>query len=386
MFDGIIILLVAFGASPAGAAPAQPVRTWNLVESPSVPGVGQGLYAVTAISSANAWAVGDVYNQALGDQQTLIQHWDGIRWTTVPSPSVRSAYNHLTGVSGASSNDVWAVGYTIDDQTYAWQALILHWNGSLWSIVPGAALGTSYNALTRVVAVAPNNVWAVGYNGTSINFHTLAEHWDGHSWTTVPTPAPGIYDALYGITATGANDVWAAGYYKEGDFIYESLTLHWNGTAWLEVESPNTTEYNWFNGATALGPKNVWAFGYEYEDGGNAIAHPLIQHWNGTDWSVVDNPQVPDGHYTNLSDGAWISLTDVVAVGTSTDALDNYDPLIEQWNGRAWTLARVPEIPGMPTTLVMAVAPDKAGGYWAVGWAQNLSPLTFKNYIVRRSH
>ncbi|HEY6204972.1 MAG TPA: hypothetical protein VIW21_02285 [Chthoniobacterales bacterium] len=382
---GLITLLVAFGPPSARAESSATSRTWELVPSPSVPGVGQGLWAVTAISATDAWAVGDVYNQALGDQQTLTQHWDGTRWQTVSSPSRRNAYNHLTGVSGTSSNDVWAVGYTIDDRTYAWQALILHWDGSKWSIVRGAALGTGYNALTRVVALAPNDVWAVGYNGTDIVFHTLAEHWDGHSWSVVSTPAPGTYDALYGVTATSANDVWAVGYYKEGDFTYESLTLHWNGTAWAEVESPNTTAYNWFNGVTAPGSNDVWSIGYEYEDGGNAIAHPLIQHWNGTGWSVVDNPQVPDGHYTNLSDAAWISSTDVVAVGTSTDARDNYDPLIEQWDGIAWTQAAVPEMRGMPTTQVLAVAADKAGGYWAVGWAQRESPLTFKNYIARRS-
>ena len=385
LLNGLITLVVVFCPGRAGADTAANTRTWKLVPTQSAPGVGQGLYGVTAISASDAWAVGDVYNQALGDQQTLTQHWDGTRWLTVPSPSRRNAYNHLTGVSGTSSNDVWAVGYTIDDRTYAWQALILHWNGSRWSIVRGAQLGTSYNALTRVVALAPNDVWAVGYNGTSINFHTLAMHWDGHSWTAVSTPAPGTYDALYGVTATNANDVWAVGYYKEGDFTYKSLALHWNGTAWAEIESPNTTEYNWFNGVTAPGSNDVWALGYEYEDGGNAISHPLIQHWNGTDWSVVDNPQVPDGHYTNLSDAAWISSTDTVAVGTSTDIHDNYDPLIEQWDGNAWTLAAVPEIRGMPTTLVLAVAADQAGGYWAVGWAQKSSPLTFKNYIVRRS-
>ena len=385
VLNGLISLIVAAGPNRAVADTAASAGTWTLVPTQSVPGVGQGLYGVTAISASDAWAVGDVYNQALGDQQTLTQHWDGTRWRTVPSPSVRNAYNHLTGVSGTSSSDIWAVGYTIDDRTYAWQALILHWDGSRWSIARGAALGTSYNALTRVVAVAPNDVWAVGYNGTSINFHTLAEHWDGFSWTAVTTPAPGTYDALYGITATSANDVWATGYYKEGSFTYESLTLHWNGTSWIKIESPNTTEYNWFNGVTAPAANDVWAVGYEYEDGGSAIAHPLIQHWDGTAWSVVDNPQVPDGHYTNLADAAWISSTDVVAVGTSTDTHENYDPLIEQWDGNAWTLAVVPEIRGMPTTLVTAVAADKAGGYWAVGWAQKDSPLTFKNYIVRRS-
>jgi hypothetical protein len=359
--------------------------TWALVPSPSVPGVGQGLYGVTAISASDAWAVGDVYNQALGDQQTLTQHWDGIRWQTVPSPSVRSAYNHLTGVSGSSSTDVWAVGYTIDDRNYAWQTLILHWDGTHWSIVRGARLGTGYNAFTRVLALAPNDVWAVGYNGTSINFHTLAEHWDGFSWKAIPTPGPGTYDALYGIAGTSASDLWAAGYYKKGGFIYNSLALHWNGTRWLEVESPNTSAYNWFNGVTATAPNDAWAVGYEYEDGDSAIAHPLIQRWNGISWSVIESPLVPDGHYTNLSDAAWISLTDVVSVGTTTDASDNYDPLIEQWDGNDWSLAAAPEIRGLPTTLVLAVAPDKAGGYWAVGWAQKPSPLTFKNYIIRRA-
>jgi hypothetical protein len=360
-------------------------RRWTLVPTQNIPGVGQGLYAVTAISASEAWAVGDVYNQAVGDQQTLTQHWDGVRWRTVPSPSVRSAYNHLTGVSGSSSDDVWAVGYTIDDRTYAWQALILHWDGLRWSIVPNAALGTSFNALTRVVAIASNDVWAVGYSGTDFIFHTLAEHWDGQSWTAVPTPGPGTYDALYGISARSSNDIWATGYYKEGDFTYESLTLHWNGTAWTEIESPNTSEYNWFNGVTAVAAKDVWAIGFQYEDGGNAIAHPLIQHWDGTNWSVIDNPQLPDGHYTNLADAAWISQSDVVAVGTATDITENYDPLIEQWDGRAWRVATVPEIAGMPNTQVVAVAADKAGGYWAVGWAQRDSPLTFKNYIIRRS-
>src|ERR1044071_428706 len=99
---GLVILLIAFGPPSAGADSSATARTWELVPSPSVPGVGQGLWAVTAISAADAWAVGDVYNQALGDQQTLTQHWNGTRWQTVPSPSRRNAYNHLTVASASA--------------------------------------------------------------------------------------------------------------------------------------------------------------------------------------------------------------------------------------------------------------------------------------------
>jgi len=370
-----------FGDETAG----QPSATWSLVSCPSLPGVGQGLFGVSAISASDAWAVGDAYNQSVGDQQTLTQHWDGARWRIIPSPSVPKAYNHLTGVSGTSSDDVWAVGYTIDDRNAAWRTLLLHWNGAQWSIVRSAKLGTTFSAFTRVIALAPDNVWVAGYNGTDIIFHTLAEHWDGTSWKVVPTPAPGVYDALYGISGTGADDLWAVGFYKTENEIYESLTLHWDGVTWAKIESPNTTAYNWFNGVVATGSNDVWAIGYEYEDGGNAISHPLTQHWNGTEWSVAATPQVPDGHYTNLADAASLSSSDVVAVGTRTDENDNYDPLIEEWNGTSWTLASAPELRGLPTTMVFAVAPDKAGGYWAVGWAQKPSPLTFKNYIIRRT-
>jgi hypothetical protein len=376
------ILAVPATATAAATADA-PAGIWSVVPSPSVPGVGQGLFGVTAISDTDAWAVGDVYSQRLGDQQTMTQHWDGTAWGIVRSPSLRKHYNHLTGVSGTVSNDVWAVGYTIDDVTYEWQALILHWDGTRWSAMPGASLGTTYNAMTRVLALAPNDVWAVGYSGTSIKFHTLVEHWDGTSWSKMQTPAPGTYDALYGIAGTSSTDLWAVGYYKDG-MDYQSLAIHWDGASWTEVESPNTNSYNWFQGITALAPDDVWAVGYDVA-GGSAQAHPLIQRWDGSGWSIVPGPSVPDGHYTNLADAAWNSTTDVVAVGTATDARDNHDPLVEQWDGTGWALGAAPEIPGMPTTLVFAVAPDGAGGYWAVGWAQNSSPLRFKNYIIRRS-
>ena len=58
--------------------------------------------------------------------------------------------------------------------------------------------------------------------------------------------------------------------------------------------------------------------------------------------------RVPDGHYTDLSDATWVSSTDVVSVGTSTDTNENYDPLIEQWDGRGWTVAAVPEYSECP--------------------------------------
>src|SRR5690242_2129435 len=92
-----------------GAVGASKASAWRLVASPSVPGVGQRLTSVTSVSASDAWAVGDVYDQTAGEEETLALHWDGVRWSTVRSPSVPKVYNTLTSVAALSSSDVWAV-------------------------------------------------------------------------------------------------------------------------------------------------------------------------------------------------------------------------------------------------------------------------------------
>src|SRR5207248_4313678 len=109
------------------------------------------------------WAVGDLVSQ------TLVLHWDGSSWSIVPSPSPGSS-NYLRGVAAVSSNDVWAVG------DYSGGTLVLHWNGAKWSIVPSP--GTAQ--LKRVAVVAANDVWAVG-NYYNNGVQTQIEHWDGSS-------------------------------------------------------------------------------------------------------------------------------------------------------------------------------------------------------------
>jgi len=89
----------------------------------------------------------------------------------VPSPNVEYDYNSLASISAVSANDIWAAGtssytyYTGEgDANTTYYALFEHWDGSTWSIVPGAntagtsAQGTPYG----VAAVSTGDVWAVG--------------------------------------------------------------------------------------------------------------------------------------------------------------------------------------------------------------------------------
>src|SRR5436309_3023426 len=61
-----------------------------------------------------------------------------------------------------------------------------------WNVVPSPNISRQ-NYLTGVAAVAPNDIWAVGYSSLSPyggTERTLIEHWDGTSWSIVPSPSP----------------------------------------------------------------------------------------------------------------------------------------------------------------------------------------------------
>jgi hypothetical protein len=146
---------------------------WSVVPSPS-PGNGQiNLFGVTAIAPNDAWAVGFFVEALNGDrpQKTLTEHWDGTSWTVVPSPNVggpdtQTVSNQLRGVIAVSANDVWAFGDTDHFETSKITNLVLHWNGTAWSIVPSPDPNPRHTLLDDVIAggtvIPQGNLWLVG--------------------------------------------------------------------------------------------------------------------------------------------------------------------------------------------------------------------------------
>jgi hypothetical protein len=69
--------------------------------------------------------------------------------------------------------------------------------------------------LTATTAIAPNDIWAVGFANLAPNpQQLLAEHWNGSSWSVVPTPNPAGAaggSQFHGVAAAASNDVWAVG-------------------------------------------------------------------------------------------------------------------------------------------------------------------------------
>jgi hypothetical protein len=291
-------------------------KSWKVTDSPQPGTYRDFLEKVSAIASNDVWAVGgyqDKHGQGVRPQHTLVEHWDGTRWRIVASPNLKGSDNALFGLAAISTDDIWAVGTAVY-QSGPSQALIEHWDGASWSIVPAPDPGTYTNVLASIAAVTPTDIWAVGTiaDGRLGLTKTLAEHWDGSTWSVVPTPNIGsLGDFFGGVAAVSSRNVWAVGgfAYKapDGSELTGTMSDRWNGTKWNVIVTPDPPGGdNQLHGVTALARDEVWAVG-------TSIGGPVILRWNGHGWVVID---APGAHARWLWGVAALGPHDLWAVGS----------------------------------------------------------------------
>lgn len=331
------ISLVLGGASTGAARPTGGRAcgiAWTAASQPALSGSG-GLDDVAAASPTDAWAVGHRFDQ--GDQMghTLIEHHDGVSWTITSSADGPAALQSvLSGVAVRAVDDAWAVGSFTKPNNLV-RTLVEHWEGSSWTRVKSPNAGQPAGGdLESVAAVAADDVWAVGGFGQGAPGRTLVEHWDGTAWSVVPSPNKGPFpNSLSDVVAVAPDDVWAVGTWFTKAFDDRTLTLHWDGTAWHRIPSPNVGPVSAANdlvSVSAVATDDVWAVGVRG-------LHTLTMHWDGTAWSVVGSP-TPGGN-ADLGGVVAVGVDDVWAVGGYVDRQANaVRTLVEHWDGTVWTV------------------------------------------------
>ena len=291
-------------------------NAWRIVASPNGLGdINSQLHSVSAASANDVWAVGATHDGNF-PSRTLIQHWDGAQWSIVPSPSPDDQANELRGVTALSANDVWAVGYSFGTQSESnIDTLILHWDGLRWSEVPSPNVLGVANQLLGIAALSTNDIWAVGYAGGT----PLSMHWNGSAWSMVHVPRNGGLSSewLTAVSGTASNDMWAVGM---GRGIFTNRTsatiTHWDGARWTQKVCRATSSSNppdgyegggpdaYFTGVSAAATNDVWAVGV-------SGSGPMILHWDGSAWTTVTHPRAfPNsaalrGVATSSEGGAW---------------------------------------------------------------------------------
>lgn len=222
----------------------------------------------------------------------------------------------------------------------------------------------SIHTIQSLSADSASDIWAVGQTTGPDNAGVaLAEHWDGQTWVLVPVMHAGnsrmAYDYsedLTSVDAVSPANVWAVGFYPSKAAVsdtpstVENSTLieHWNGTAWSIVAAPDASPSDYLYGISADSSNDIWAVGsatYSIPLSSNTSTDnvpllfdaPLVEHWNGSSWKIVPAPTLGlDPH-----NAAAIAQAKAAALGAS--------PL---------------NIASADFTSVRAISPDNV---WAVG-------------------
>jgi hypothetical protein len=315
---------------------SDPCGVWKTRLTPDVANSSHSILRdVATVSSNEAWAVGHQTILSLGNYLTvpLVQHWDGVAWTVVPTPIPEPYANGANcgfySVAVVGPNEVWAAGWQNKQDAAGYigtHMMVQRWNGSQWTLIDTPMPGTlqlqsaSGDLIRGIEVISPNDIWFVG-DWVSISGPSqpaLALHWDGSNFTIHSTPyfsngGHGLED----VSATGPNDVWAVGGAGDGDWGINSYVIHFDGSNWSQIYLPTPGIIQRLFAVEAIAPNDVWACGQTQI--GNEI-FPWFVHWNGTQFSEVPSPGGTLGLHA-------FSSNDVYSAGGG----------VFHWDGAAWT-------------------------------------------------
>ncbi|MDQ3877345.1 MAG: Rax2 family protein [Actinomycetota bacterium] len=361
--------VVAAVGAIAGPSSSATTCGWVVVPSADAGPVSE-LTAVYSSSATGAWAAGTTSS---GDEfaraQPLIEHYDGTSWSIVSSPTKGSRY--LADISFGAPNDGWvvgerpaSVGSNQPDRTLA-----EHYDGSTWKTVPTPNVGDHGSILTSVWVRASNDVWAVGssYKSATVT-KALILHFDGSTWQVVPSPHSKKFSrALTTVnarTTVQGPEAWAGGFErkrKDPTATDKPLALQWDGTAWhkvhISVPEPNAR----LSGIFQLADNDVVAVGNRVVGTGSQAFNVNYNH--SAIWSA------PEPVHLGVYD-RFASVYYGMAAGSYSDTDGRLHPLIESqspfagWGSNHWV---VNDISGAPFDSWLNDIYGLGSAAWAVG-------------------
>jgi hypothetical protein len=230
------------------------------------------------------------------------------------SPALVNNQGTQSGVSCTAANVCMSVGSDFNNINSPFQSRTFWWDDSArWIDAPDSNIASAQLNAVSCLGVSPTLepgfCMAVGSapylpGGGHIFAHTQSEVFNGSTFSTpASTDGPGTSNSLNGVSCVSSTNCTAVGgtTYSNGG-PYFTLIEHWNGSAWTIVPSPSPSVGSQ-NALTAVSCKTTFcvATGSAYAGPDAPPAGFLETSYNGGPWQV---------RATGLANLSGVSCTD----------------------------------------------------------------------------
>jgi hypothetical protein len=326
--------------------------SWFIVNSPDSANRDSHLARVSCPTSSLCFAVGSD-GPYLPNGHALIERWNGSSWSIVDTPKISAAANSLLrDIECVSFSLCFAVG-EYDLRTVGNpEGLIERWDGASWTVIPDVHQGFLY----AVGCATPSLCFAMGtyiaFEGIHSVDHTITERWDGSSWKVAASPDPGAQSELDSLRCTSTSQCFASGYVGGRQTPDQSMIEAWDGSSWATINTPHPSEQvspdlidDRLVSVSCASASLCFAAGWHsWRPPAATHSQTLVEHWNGSTWTIVPSPNGSPSPGSNnaLEAVACPNTSRCLAIG-HYDAPDGFfQTLAEQWNGTTWSIVQSP--------------------------------------------
>jgi hypothetical protein len=276
--------------------------------------LASALVAVSCARATSCLAVGTTRATVKSFTLPLTERWDGTRWKVMPSRAPRGAGGtYLNAVSCPTASSCYAVG-TYTTGSSAGLSLVEHWDGSRWTIMRSPNPKSATSTTLSGVSCASATCWAVGsYTTKPVGepFFTVTEQLQHGQWVLVASPnANGSQSsALDAVSCAAAANCYAVGFWQRG--AGAALVEHWNGAQW-EIESTG-------NGAGAFSRLAGVSCGKITCVAAGTNTSTLIVSGSLTHWTIEPSAEPAGAQSSSLTGVSCVGPTSCVTVGSAID-------------------------------------------------------------------
>lgn len=345
----------AVGSDLQGITVRVLIERWNgtdLAVQRSAEPAKATVYSVSCPQDDGCVAVGST---GASGTTPFAERWNGTAWTAMRPAA---APGMLNGVSCTTVTACTAVGLRGSDNS-SHTTLAERLSGTAWTVQHSPAIsGTRDGSLEDVACLAGGGCLATG-NATTLSYasESVGEWWTGTKWNLLTTPNYPYADQqgqFTGVSCPAAKACEAFGYYNSSLLSTQPVSASWNGSKWAVNAAISAPRYVQTTGISCSSATSCMAVG---DHGGGRIP-PWAEVWDGTNWTKADPPP-PSGRYTSLelSGVSCASATFCVTLGTVEAHGGNY-AYAYRWNGSAWTVMPMPNVPDATLSAVSCLSAD----------------------------